>query len=335
MCGGIVSGRLQVGRLALALILASASAAGAEPGHPGYADPTRFRILFPPLSAEPIAGGALGAANRKAIANIAEVLLSHGDWPGLRFIFVAPRPESCVEAEGCTPNHLRWRRTTNAMGAVLVEIDKAGGLLPFRQARDYLAFPEELPDLPSLEPPGEGFEAIHLFVLVEENASASGSCSGQLLLFDPTLPPVIGAAWGEPALPFPPDREVEATGGSLLTLRRGREPSHHARAFWRHGDGTCSSDDRLASGRAVSLKSGVQTLHLFTAPSLGALGELLRNDPPPRECQPLAALPIPEGRSKGLRDHIRPLKPEDLIRAPRGDTVIACIFPFVLATKGE
>ena len=305
----------------------------ADSARPEVPDPARFRIVFPRLSADPIAEGSLGEENRAAIANIAKLLVSHGDWPSLRFIFVSPRPAPCEAADQCAPEHLMWQRVNAATSEIKTEVDKAGTPLPFGQLG--WAFVDELQRAIELPLPPEGSEAISLFLLVNDDGQA-GTCPGQVLVFDPNLPPVIGAPWETPAIPLPADQIVEAAAGTTVQIRQGMEGLGTAHAFWEREDGTCRLDESLASGQAAEVEPGKQTLHLILARSSTTVAELLREHAG-QNCQKTsAALSDSTSRPKGIGDNVQQRDSGALIASPESEVaLLACSFAFVRAGPRE
>ncbi len=312
----------------LILILAGAIASVADPARPEQPDPARFRIVFPSSSAEPVAEGKIGGENRAAIANIARALINHSGWPSLRFIFVSPRPVPCALANKCAPEHLMWQRVNAATSEIKAEVDKAGTPLPFGQLG--WAFVDELQRAPELALLPEGSEAISLFLLVEDDGQAE-ACAGQVLVFDPSLPPVIGAPWGAPAIPLPADRIVEAAAGTTVQMSQSSDEPRFAHAFWEREDGSCHPDEPLASGQPVEVELAKQTLHLIVARSSTALAEIHHGNTE-QGCKTVAALSENTSRSKGIGDNVQPLDSGTLIARPEPETVLlACSFTFVPA----
>lgn len=159
----------------------------------------RFRIFFPADGAALFSAGAYVAKNEEAFVRISRALSRWSSQTHVRFLFVAPRPADCAPQHGCSAEHRMWQRVNAAMVRIKEAAARQDGRLRFDAVG--FAFVDELDDRPALPLAPASADAIDLRTAPSKQATTDPDCPWSVLLFDPELPPVLGAAHGLPTVP--------------------------------------------------------------------------------------------------------------------------------------
>lgn len=299
-----------------------------------------FRVLFPDGSASPSASGEAGEHNRASIGRMARFLGPWSAQKGVRFLFVASRPATCDAGPGCNPDQLHWQRANAATALIKERLGQSQERLRFDMVG--LAFLDELrqagPVVLELPPAPSGAGAIDLRTYVDRSAAGTQQCPWQVLLFDPDLPPVIGARDGAPAIPLQPGDTVPIGNSAVLQVKALYGAGGESIALWEpRGGEFCRAPGSLLAGRETPIPSTQARLHLLPA-GAGAselrrfaegLGNGCRTDLPRPGILRGVDVVSRSTIDRGMDDHVERLPPGALRPAHRERIEAAyCLFAF-------
>lgn len=313
---------LHMGQLLLALLalVISASNLSAQqcPGAAQGGD--RFRILFPANSSDGLWRGALQADNTAALKRIADLRQFWSQSDHVRFIFVAERPAECRRASRCNTGRLLWERV-RAIGQRLEELAQAAGQPPAFKLLD-MAFADEFADPIKIPPAPDGTDAVYLYLMAGK-AVPPANCIGQVLIWDPALPAIIGQSQENPALPMPSDRPLSLGPCMRFRVSKG---AFEAIIFWGDGSGAYRrAKPALLNGRVMPAPRGRETLYLVFSHGEGdqKAWRSFLSDLTPVYKRPVHAPPLlakkhdPAHQSKGVGDYGEQISADDLARPKR------------------
>ena len=280
-----------------------------------------FRVLFPEGTGTPIESGDVGERNRQAIARIAGILPHWSSQRLVRFLYVAPRSATCVSRDGCNPEQLLWQRVNAATALVQASANGNGQRLRFDLIG--MAFADEFVNAtePGFElpapPPGTAAIDLRLYV---DNDPPDANCPWRVSLFDPDLPPVIGAANPINSIPLTPNATAVVGEAASLAISPARQEIPGATAVWETPDGQfCMAAPALLGGSLTPIPRRPARLHIIAFQAgdreasqfADSLGEGCRTDVTPPK-------PLVAGKStwpkitKGVGDNVELLSPGEL-----------------------
>jgi hypothetical protein len=289
----------------------------------------RFRILYPPAAATPYETGDHGKRNQAALAEMGRILGLWSEQPSARFLFVAPRPAGCTAHSGCNPEQLMWQRVNTAV-ARIKEISAAQGRrVRFTVIR--LAFLDELDVAMRLPLPPADSEAVDLFSDPDRATVDDAQCGGRILIFDPDLPPAVGAVEGRPVMRVSPGTSLVVGRDAVVSVAVTGQSAGSTLAVWENARG----EFRIVAPAAFSA-AGTR----LPQPSVGL--HVVRLGPQDAELERfrvalsedfkhIASVPaVLQGhRAKGLGDDVRMLPPGSVGPAqPEGPRVAHCLVGF-------
>lgn len=311
---------------AICLLLGLADAMLALPavGQDPAAETSGFRVLFEVGAETPAPNEPDSAGNKRAIASMANAILALGGQPAVRFVFVARREEICMGEAGCQADERHYQRGHHIRQLLLEEARRRGRTLPLNRIGDALT-DELMPHRVVITTPKPGMAAVDMRLLVDDTRAAKPYCNARVVLHDPTLPSVIGAATGTPLLPLAEGVPVRVGSGARIGLLLQPTDGRSLHAYWSDSQGRfAKADIGLLSGTMAAAPTVRQTLHLVAvhAPAADFLTFMQRLTP---DMMPLAPLPsllavasAGQISTRGIGDHVLVVPPSMLSPAPTG-----------------
>lgn len=223
---------------------------------PAKASETRYRILFTGHGSDPVSTGEGGMHNVAEVRRIMSAMRRVSPLGTVRFVFVASRAGIC--GPQCAPEHLMWQRVNAATTALRAEAARTGTQLPFQLTS--WSFLEELPAGTALPPAGDSRPGIDLRLHLE--APRPGPCPWRILVYDQTLPPVLGAPDGEPALPVPDGKSIAVGQGARIAIQLPKAGAAEPLAVWQDARGSAWKVDAAAFA-AVGTALPVEAVRLL------------------------------------------------------------------------